>query len=124
MMQVGELKGFDAWRAFGVFHKLMLGLKMLPAYMGETYEDFYDRISEMPEADQVKMIREAAVFVDMEQDELESIILFCKDPNGVPYRAENLKSLKPDQILEIVVAVCSEIAKIKIDFLSDKEKKN
>jgi hypothetical protein len=31
-MKVAELKGYKAWRAFGVFHKLMLGLKMLPAY--------------------------------------------------------------------------------------------
>jgi hypothetical protein len=70
-MKVAELKGYKAWRAFGVFHKLMLGLKMLPAYMGESYEEFFERVSIMPAADQEKLIREAALFVDLEQDEVE-----------------------------------------------------
>lgn len=123
-MTVGELKGYKAWKAFGTFHKLMLGLKMLPAYMGESYEEFYDRVAIMNETDQEKLIREAAVFVDLEQDELESVLCFCSDPNGVPYTSENLKSLPPDQIHEIIVAVCKEIAKIKVDFLTEAEKKN
>jgi hypothetical protein len=41
-----------------------------------------------------------------------------------PYSSENLKSLSPDQIFEIVVAVSKEIAKIKVDFLTENEKKN
>jgi hypothetical protein len=123
-MKVAELKGYKAWRAFGVFHKLMLGLKMLPAYMGESYEEFFERVSLMPAADQEKLIREAALFVDLEQDEVEHLLHFCSDPNGVPYSSENLKSLSPDQIFEIVVAVSKEIAKIKVDFLTENEKKN
>lgn len=123
-MKVGELKGFNSYRAMGVFHKLMLGLKMLPAYMGETYEDFFARVEDMPEADQEKMIREAALFVDLDQEEIGSLLVFCKDPNGVPYSAENIKSLGPDTIFEIIVAVCKEIAKIKINFVSEAEKKN
>lgn len=123
-MKVSELKGYEAWRAFGTFHKLMLGLKMLPSYMGESYEEFYERIAEMDESSQETMIREAAVFVDIEKEEVESIIQFCSDPNGVPYRSENIKNLPPDELFEIIVAVCKEIAKIKIDFVSDTEKKN
>lgn len=124
MIKVGELKGYMAWKAFGVFHKLMLGLKMLPSYMGESYEEFFARVDEMPEADQEKLIREAAVFVDLEQEELESLLCLVKDPNGVPYRSENLKNLSPDQVMEIIVAVSKEIAKIKVSFVSEAEKKN
>jgi hypothetical protein len=123
-VKVAELKGYKAWKAFGVFHKLMLGLKMLPAYMGESYEEFYARVAIMPAVDQEKLIREAAVFVDLELEEIESVVVFCHDPNGVPYSSENLNSLKPDQLHEIIVAVCKEIAKIKIDFLTESEKKN
>ena len=119
-----EIKGYKSLRALNAFHSLMLGLKMLPAYMGETYEEFFGRIQEMPEADQKKLIREAALFVNLEKEEIEALVYFCADPNGVPYSPENLKNLGPDQLVEIIVAVCGEIAKIKIDFVSDNEKKN
>lgn len=123
-MKVLELKGYKSLRALNVFHSLMLGLKMLPAYMGETYEDFYDRISKMDAASQEKLIREAALFVEIQKDELEALISFCADANGVPYSAENMKNLGPKDIHEMIVAVCLQIAKIKIDLVSDSEKKN
>lgn len=123
-MKVLELKGFRSLRALNAFNTLMLGLKMLPAYMGESYEDFLNRIQNMNSDDQKKMIKEAALFVELQKEEVEALICFAADINGVPYTAENLKSLKPDQILEVIVAVCAEISKIKIDFLSPDEKKN
>lgn len=123
-MKVLELRGYKSLRALNTFNSLMLGLKMLPSYMAESYEEFFDRLQAMPESDQRKMIKEAAMFVELTEDELKSLICFCCDKNGVPFREENLKNLGPDQILEVIVAVCSEIVKIKIDMVSDKEKKN
>lgn len=123
-MKVLELKGYKSLRAMNAFHALMLGLKMLPNYMAESYEDFFAKIQAMPEKDQLKMIKEAAMFVELQKEEVEALVCFCCDANGVPYTAENLKSLKPDKILDMIVAVCFEISKIKIDFVSDNEKKN
>jgi hypothetical protein len=123
-MKVLELRGYKSLRALNVFHTLMLGLKMLPAYVGEAYEDFFARVSDMPPADQEKLIREAALFVELQKEEVEALVGFCADPNGVPYAASNLKNLGPKEIHEIIVAVCLEIAKIKIDLVSDAEKKN
>lgn len=123
-MKVLELKGYKSLKALNAFHTLMLGLKMLPAYCSEQYEEFFSRIEQMDSASQEKMIREAALFVELQKDEVESLICFCADPNGVPYTAENLKSLGPDQIYEIIVSVCTEISKIKINFLTEAEKKN
>lgn len=123
MIQVLELRGFKSLRALNAFNTLLLGLKMLPAYMGETYEDFLNRINAMPFEDQMKMIREAAMFVELQKEEVEALICFCADKNGVPYEAANLKNLGPDQIIDIIVAVCGEIAKMKIDFVTDNEKK-
>jgi hypothetical protein len=124
VIQVLELKGYKSLRAMNAFHALMLGLKMLPSYMGESYEEFFLRIQQMPHDDQKKMIKEAALFVELQKEEVEALVCFCSDKNGVPYTSENLKSLKPDEILEIIIAVCFEISKIKIDFVSDSEKKN
>ncbi len=124
MIKVLELKGYKSLRAFNAYHALMLGLKMLPAYMHESYEEFFARVEKMPLKDQTKMITEAALFVKLEREEVEAIICFASDANGVPYTAENLKGLGPDQLVAIVVAVCTEISKIKIDFVSETEKKN
>lgn len=124
MIQVRELKGFESLRALNVFHTLMLGLKMLPAYGREAYEDFFARVETLTPADQEKMIREAALFVVLEREEVEALIKFCTDANGVPYTKENMKNLGPDQLHEIIVAVCLEISKIKINFVTEAEKKN
>ncbi len=123
-MRVLELRGYKSLRALNAFHALMLGLKMLPAYMGESYEDFYARISEMPEADQEKMIREAALFVELQKDELEALVSFGADSNGIPFTAENVKNLGPKDLVELVVAVCVEISRIRIGIVSEAEKKN
>lgn len=123
-MKVLELRGFKSLRALNAFNTLMLGLKMLPAYMGESYEVFFDRVSKMSPEDQEKLIREAAVFVELQKEEVEALVGFCADPNGVPYSAENVKNLGPKDLHEAVVAVCKEIAKIKIDLVGEAEKKN
>ena len=123
MRKVLELRGYKSLRALNAFNALLLGLKMVPAYMSESYEDFLNRISAMPEADQIKMLREAALFVELQKEEVEAIVGFCTDKNGVPYEAANLKSLDPKELVEIIVAVCAEIAKMKIDFVTPNEKK-
>ncbi len=124
MRTVAPLKGYKSLRALNAFNALILGLKMLPAYMGESYEAFLSRIQEMPDADQKKMIREAALFVELQKEEVEALVCFCSDPNGIPYTAENLNNLGPDELVEVITAVGFEISKIKIDLITDKEKKN
>lgn len=123
-MKTLELKGQKSIRALNAYCALVLGLKMLPAYMAEDYEPFLERIQAMPPEDQKKIFKEAALFVELQKEEVEALLSFVADPNGVPYSAENVKTLGPAQILDGIVAVCMEIAKIKIDFVSDTEKKN
>lgn len=122
-MKVLELKGLKSLRALNAYSTLMLGLKMLPAYMAESYEDFLGRVEEMPPEDQVKLIREAALFVELQKEEVEALLSFCSDPNGVPYGPANIKTLGPKEILDCIVAVCAELAKIKVDLISDAQKK-
>lgn len=123
-MKVLELKGYKSLKALNVFHTLMLGLKMLPAYIGEDYETFYAKVQGMEPKDQEKLIREAALFVELAEDEVEALVCFCTDKNGVPYSKANLPNLGPSDIFEMVVAVCLEISKIRIDFVTESEKKN
>lgn len=123
-MRVLELRGYKSLKALNAFHTLMLGLKMLPAYMAVPYEEFYSRVEHMSPQDQEKLIREAVLFVELQKDEVEALACFVVDANGIPYSAENMKSLSPADLVEIIVSVCKEISKIKINFVSETEKKN
>lgn len=123
-MKVLELKGYKSLRALNAFSALMLGLKMLPAYMGEEYETFFSRIQQMPPEDQKRMILEAAKFVELQPEEVAALVCFCTDKNGVPYTSENVKQLGPDKLIEVIVAVCYELMQIRIDMITEDQKKN
>lgn len=123
-MKVLELKGYKSLRALNAFNALMLGMKMLPAYQHERYEDFFNRIDAMKPEGQITILREAVNFVELTKEEVEALLSFAVDANGVPYGAENMSNLNPKLIREIIVSVCMEIAKIKIDLVTSEEKKN
>ncbi len=122
--KVSEIKGIRSLRAFNVYNSLLLGIKMLPQYLKESYEEFYSRLKDMEEGDQAKIIREAAFFIELQPEELEAIAVFCRDGNGVPISKENLKNFNPGELIEMIEAVCMEISKFKIDLVSEAEKKN
>lgn len=120
---VAELKGYKSLRALNAYSALLLGLKMLPAYAVEQYESFLARVQSLPAIDQIKIFREAAHFVELAEEEVKAMICFCRDKNGVPFTAENMKNLGPQELVEVIVSVCHEISKIKIDIISEDEKK-
>ncbi len=124
MRKVLPLVGYKSLRALNAYSALLLGLKMIPEYMQESYESFLARVESMPIEDQILVLRRAAEFVELEKDEVEALIGFCTDKNGVPYTKENLSNLNPIEIKEIIVAVCTENSKINTTFLSEDEKKN
>ena len=124
-MKLRELVGPDSYYAMLAVHKLMLGLKMLPAYIGLTFEEFYDAIDLMTPEEQESFVREAVAFVTLDREELNDVIKFATDNNGVPYGPENIKNLKPSDFHEIIVHVGLEVMKAhKIKLVSSKEKKN
>ncbi len=123
-MKVLELKGYKSLRAMNAFHTLILGLKMLPSYAMESYEEFYSKVDLMPDSDQEKLIREAIVFVNLSQEEVEALLSFATDKNGVAYSAVNIKNLGPQDIMEAIVPVCLAIAKINVSLVTEDEKKN
>lgn len=123
-MKVLPLVGYKSLRALNAFHTLLLGMKMLPVHIGESYESFFESFKAKTEAEKETMIREAAVFVQLTQEEVEALCSFCADKNGIPYRSENIGNLNAGQIHEIIVAVCMELGRIRVDILSEAEKKN
>lgn len=123
-MKILELKGYKSLKALNAFHTLMLGLKMLPAYMNLHYTEFFEAFKQLTETEKEKMIREASIFVPLEQTEVEALVSFATDANGVPYSSANIKNLGTKELHELIVAVCMEIGRIEVDLLSDEEKKS
>ena len=124
MIKVLELKGFKSYRAYNAFSTLVLGLTMLPRHQHENYEDFLATIEKMAPEDQEKVFRHAARFVPLDPEEVEAMAVLACDSNGVPFSKESLKKTSHDRIIDIIVAVAMEFAKVKIDFVTDAEKKN
>lgn len=124
MRPVLELKGIESQFAYYAYHKLMLGLNMLPSYVAEKYQSFYNRIDKLSDDDKLAILKEAAIFVDLNPKELQDLAYFCTDKNGIRYTPINMKNLNPIDITEIIVSVCWACSKLGFDFLSDDEKKN
>ncbi len=123
-MKILPLKGYKSLRALNGFHALLLGLKMLPAHILEDYETFYSSFTEKTESEKEKLLKESVMFVQLGQDEVEALVSFATDKNGIPYSTVNVKNLSAGEMFEIIVAVCMEIGKIKIELVSEAEKKN
>jgi len=123
MRKILPLKGYASLKVLNAVNALLLGLKMLPEHVKTDYPTFFERFTEMPDSEKETLLRKAVAFVEIAKDEVEAIISFATDRNGVPYSAVNLKNLGPDEIHEIIVAVCMEISRFKIDLVSEDEKK-
>lgn len=122
-MKILPLKGYKSLKALNAFHTLLLGLKMLPAYSQEAYEEFYEGFAIRSDAEKEKFLREAVLFVPLQSEEVDALIAFCTDANGIAYQEANIKNLGPDELIECIVAVCMEIGRIKIELVSQDEKK-
>lgn len=123
-MNIRPLTGYKSLRALNAFHALLLGLKMLPAFSCQGYEEFFESFETKTDAQKETMLREAVVFVQLSQDEVEAVIGFATDKNGVPYSSVHLKSLNPGELHEIIVQVCMAIGRIKIELVTPEEKKS
>lgn len=117
------LKGYQSLKAFWAFQHLLLGLKMLPIYINQNVDVFFDNFKDMEEGEKETFIRQAVAWVPLEKDEVEAIICFVADANGVPYGPANLKNLNPEELHEIIVAVGVELSRFKVTIVSEAEKK-
>jgi hypothetical protein len=123
-MTVLPLVGAKALRAFQAFNALLLGLKMLPVYQNWAYEKFFEDFQDKTESEKETCIREALAFVELKPDEIEAVLSFATDKNGVPFSSVNTKSMPLAELFETMVLVLAEIGKIKIYLVTPEEKKN
>lgn len=124
MKQVIDLQGYESIRALNVYGALLIGGKNIPGYLDMPFDQYFETIRTMPAAQQENFFRICVAVVPLEREEVEAITCFCMDPNGVPFTRMQLKSMPLGEVFDIIISVCLEIAKFKIDFVSESEKKN
>ena len=123
-VKVLPLKGYNAMAAMPTYHRLLLGLKMLPDYASIDYVAFYEMFGVMQEHEKESLLRQAIAFVKLEREELEPIIALSVDKNGVPLSSINIKNMDLEEIYEVVVAVGMAYSRLKIRLVTEEEKKN
>ena len=123
-MKILPLKGYRALKALNAFNALLLGLKMLPIHLEKSYVEFFEGFKSKTDAEKETMIRQAVAFVPLNDDEIEALVSFTVDSNGIAYSKVNVNNLGVQELHEIIVAVCMAIGRIKIDLVTEEEKKN
>lgn len=83
---------------------------------------FFEALKDCDELTRETILREALALVELDPDEVESILSFTTDSNGVPISRANIKNLPPDEIFERLLAVLLEVGKIRITLLTKEEK--
>jgi len=123
MRKVLPLVGSKALKAFGAFNTLLLGLKMTPMNMSEDYVAFFESFKTMDDGQKETELRKAVAMVPLTPEEVETLVCFTTDQNGVPFSEVNVKNLALEELFDCIVAVCVEIGRIKVDLVSEDEKK-
>lgn len=123
--KVLPLKEYKSYKALCAFQRLIFGLKMIPGFMQYSFEELCDIIDKMSDEDKLKTITQAAKMVTLDEDEVNALLCFCTDKNGIPYTAENKKNLSPADIVEIIVTVSMHLIQhVHVDLVNESEKKN
>lgn len=118
MINAENIKGIKGLYAFKALQTLLLSYYLLPEFKkpNEKYDEFLKRFSEMEDGEKKEVLNKALYFAGIEPAEIEALICFASDPNGVPYCKNNLNNLSIEQLFELIVDVCLEVARIKVFF--------
>lgn len=124
MKKVDPLVGYKSLRALNAFHMIMMGLKMIPIYAYIPYEEFFAMFEEKTELEKENFLREGLSIIELKDDEIDALVGFCRDDNGIPYGKTNIKNMTLKDIYDCCLSVMIEISKIDITFITEAEKKN
>ncbi|WP_424244948.1 hypothetical protein Dip510_000055 [Elusimicrobium posterum] len=123
-VQVLPLKGLKSIWALNAYNVLLFGLATEQALAGQGFEETYKNFEGLPLEAKELQLRRAAGLVNLQEDDMRNLIAFAKDANGIPFTDANTAKLAPEDIIDILVAVCLEISKIKVYSIAEREKKN
>ena len=124
MAKLLPLTGISGVRAFNVFHSVILGLKMVPIELEKGYHAFLDEMNSKTEDEKREYFRTGLNFVPLEESDIEAVIRFCEDANGIPLTKNSVRGMSSVDIINLMVEVFLEIAKLNVNLVTKDEKKN
>lgn len=118
MIDAEEIKGIKGAAAFHTAQVLLLSYYMIPTFREgkETYLEFLDRFSKMDDEEKQKVFKIGATFADLKPNEVEAVLCFAKDKNGVPYGKCNIGTLGINEFYELISEICLAVVNIKLFF--------
>jgi len=118
--KASELKGIKSVRVLQVTSTLLLGSLMLPVNMGKTYDNYFEEIMNLDREDQAQVLTDAIQFVELKDEEIQSILSFVQDKNGVQIDKSNIDNYNPAEIMDMVLTVCLQVFDIDVFFCHKK----
>lgn len=123
-MKIKELKGYPSIRAYAVYQRILLGLLSIPAVLGIAPQDFIDGFEDKPRDERRILLIKACAVMDLSDDEIDSLLYFAVDNNGVALSRINTAALGPKELTEVIVEVCLMASDAKVHSLTKDQKKN
>lgn len=123
-VKVKELRGLESVWALNAYHTLVRGLAIEQACMGQEMDVTFAKFEALDAAGKERELRRAFSLVNLPEEDMQNLLLFALDANGIPYGKRTLKNIGPADLIEAMVAVCLEIAKITPRVCPEDVKKN
>ena len=123
-VKVKELRGLESVWALNAYHTLVRGLAIEQACLGQEMDTTLAKFEALDLAGKERELRRALTLVNLGEDDMRNLLLFALDVNGIPYGQRDCKKLGPAELIEAMVAVCLEIAKITPRVCPEDVKKN
>lgn len=123
-IKVKELRGLESVWALNAYHTLVRGLALEQACLGQEVDTTLAKFEALDDAGKERELRRAFALVNLGADDMQNLLLFALDANGIPYAKRKLSALGPVELVEAMLAVCMEIAKITPKVCPNDVKKN
>ncbi len=123
-MRVKELRGLKSVWALNAYSTLVYGLATEQACLGQDYETTAAKFEALPLAEKEKQLRHALQIVNLQKEDMQNLLAFVVDGNGIPYDQKNLDKLEPSEIIEAMLAVCVKLADMRPFICPEEVKKN
>jgi hypothetical protein len=124
LRKVLPLTGIGGVRAFNVFHSVILGMSLIPVNIEKGYRLFLDELDQKDDTEKRKFFIDGLRFVPLEESDIEAVIRFVTDENGVPLSKSNTRLMSSSEIIEAMTDVFLEISRINVSIVTEGEKKN
>ena len=125
-MKIRPITGYNCYRAYQVYRDILLASYIFwnanKVYLSdkeakpESYKDFLMRFEKSTDEEKKDIIKLGADTFNLSLEEVCFLVGLVEDANGVPYSKANINNLKPQEIIDIIIAVCLEISKVTVFF--------